>query len=202
MSRRLRPTSVDVIASWTDRRRADYGQAGSAYIITLLVLFVLTALGLSLTLVTSTESTMGSQERTIQRTFYAADSGLNLALASVTARNSCDQRCQPIRDDSPDLFNSSGMRDVLELTSTFPVLDQPCSLCQINDNQYVNVNYAVNALARRSPNNSLIPAAQRRMSQMFRLDPWLPASECYVDPDPCADSASILPGGGVTESGL
>lgn len=190
--------------SSTLRSRSSHStrEQGSAYIITLLVLFVLTALGLSLTLVTSTESTMGSQERTIQRTFYAADSGLNLALASITARNRCDQRCQPIQDDTTDLFNSSGMRDMIELTSTFMVLDQNCSLCQINDNEHLNVNYAVNAIARRAPNDSLIPVAQRRMSQMFRLDPWVPSGACVVNPDPCDDGSSIDPGGGSTETGL
>ncbi len=171
-------------------------QEGSAYIVTLLVLFVLTALGLSLTLVTSTESTMGSQERTIQRAFYAADSGVNLALGSVMARNSCEQRCQPLEDDSSDLFNSSGMRDVIELSATFPVLDQPCSLCQLNDNPYVNINYAINVAASRAPIGSLIPTGQRRTSQMFRLDPWTPGPGCFVSPDPCSDAASIVTAGG------
>ncbi len=94
------------------------------------------------------------------------------------------------------------MRDVIELSSTFMVLDQDCSLCQVNDNDYLNVNYAVNAIARRTPNDSLVPVAQRRMSQMFRIDPWVPSGACLVVPDPCADGSSIDTGGGPTETGL
>ena len=59
------------------------GEEGSAYIITLMVMFALTVIGLGLSLVSQTEMLVGSQERTIQRNFYAADSGLSTALANV-----------------------------------------------------------------------------------------------------------------------
>ncbi|MEM9406166.1 MAG: pilus assembly PilX N-terminal domain-containing protein, partial [Acidobacteriota bacterium] len=60
-------------------------EEGSAYIITLMVMFALTVIGLGLSLVSQTELLVGSQERSIQRNFYAADSGLNAALAAVLA---------------------------------------------------------------------------------------------------------------------
>ena len=56
-------------------------EAGSAYVITLLALVVLTILALSLALVTQTEVQVGANEKTVNRTFYAADSGLNIWLA-------------------------------------------------------------------------------------------------------------------------
>jgi Tfp pilus assembly protein PilX len=63
------------------------GERGSAYLITLLVLVVLTILGLSLVLVTQTEMEVGANERTTNRTFYAADSGFHLVTAEALANN-------------------------------------------------------------------------------------------------------------------
>ena len=60
-------------------------EAGSAYIITLLALVVLTILALALALVTQTEVKVGSNERTASRSFYAADSGLAIAMAEHDA---------------------------------------------------------------------------------------------------------------------
>jgi Tfp pilus assembly protein PilX len=56
-------------------------EAGSAYIITLLALVVLTILALALSLVTQTEVKIGSNERIVNRTFYAADTGLQIGIA-------------------------------------------------------------------------------------------------------------------------
>lgn len=56
-------------------------ERGSAYVVSLLVLIVLTLLGLSLSLISSTEMQVGSNERTIQRVFYGADSGVGIGVA-------------------------------------------------------------------------------------------------------------------------
>jgi type II secretory pathway component PulK len=56
-------------------------QEGSAYIIALMVLFLLTILGISVSLVTQTEILAGGQERIIERTFYAAESGIEVSIA-------------------------------------------------------------------------------------------------------------------------
>ena len=65
-------------------------QNGSAYILTLLTLVILTIVGLSLALVTQTERQLGANEQIIQRVFYAANSGTAMATANVLARNSHD----------------------------------------------------------------------------------------------------------------
>jgi len=57
------------------------GERGSAYIVVLLALVVLTIIGLSLVMVTQTEVQLDSNERTISRTFFAADSGISIAPA-------------------------------------------------------------------------------------------------------------------------
>ncbi len=169
------------------------GQEGSAYIVTLLVLFVLTALGLSLTLITGNESIMGSQERTIQRTFYAADSGLSLSLAAVMSRNSCESRCVYLQDDDPDLFNASGMIDQLEVSKTSALGDQASNLSQINDSEFRNVKYYVASRATRvAPGDDDIPVGQRTLSQMFALDPWVTPLTCVTDIFvPCSTTSSL-----------
>ena len=63
----------------SDRR----AQRGSAFVIVLLAILLLTTLGLSLALVTETEMQMGGNERVINQTFYAADSGLQAALGKL-----------------------------------------------------------------------------------------------------------------------
>ena len=59
------------------------GEAGSAYIVVLLVLVILTIFGIALSLITQTESQVGSNERTLNRVFYAADAGIELAIAQA-----------------------------------------------------------------------------------------------------------------------
>ncbi len=63
---------------------------GSAYIVALLVLLVLTVLGLSLALVTQSELQIGANERTIHRIFYGADSGVAAVTARLTVTNDTD----------------------------------------------------------------------------------------------------------------
>jgi hypothetical protein len=57
-------------------------ERGSAYIIALLVLVVLSLLGLSLALISQTELQIGANELSAHRVFYGAESGINIALAN------------------------------------------------------------------------------------------------------------------------
>lgn len=63
-------------------------QAGSAYIIALLVLVVLSILGLSLALVSQTEMQIGANDLTTHRAFYGSESGKNQALSRMLTVNS------------------------------------------------------------------------------------------------------------------
>jgi hypothetical protein len=67
-------------------------ERGSAYIVALLALLVLTMGGLSVALITQTEMQVGMNEKTIQRAFYAAESGLNIATAYILTNGG---RCYP-----------------------------------------------------------------------------------------------------------
>lgn len=59
------------------------GERGSAYIVALMALLVLTLGGLSVALITQTEMQVGVNERLQVRDFYAAESGLAIATGDV-----------------------------------------------------------------------------------------------------------------------
>ena len=61
--------------------RTHQREAGSVYVIALLVLLILTIVGLALSLVTQTERLLGANDRITQRVFYAADSGTAVSTA-------------------------------------------------------------------------------------------------------------------------
>ncbi|HKI85589.1 MAG TPA: hypothetical protein VKA53_02475, partial [Thermoanaerobaculia bacterium] len=54
------------------KTQANRRQEGSAYIVALLALLVLSIVGLALALITQTEQEAGSNERSINRVFYSA----------------------------------------------------------------------------------------------------------------------------------
>ena len=164
-------------------------QEGSAYIITLMVMFALTVIGLGLSLVSQTELLVGSQERTIQRNFYAADSGLGAALAAVLADG--DYRGQTFRFVDTIQINGSNAMDVndmIETTAFVPILDAPCNLCQINqDADFFEINHAVTARATRTGSDigtgggaNDVPIARKDVTVMLEMQPWGKTTNQYA----------------------
>ena len=110
-------------------------ESGSAYLIVLLVLVVLTILGLSLVSITQTEMQIGSSERVDNRTFYSADAGIGIA----TARVLVDHDHSAISARLPDSYSDSDPVPGVKLGETAgdlglppdsgrsmqPLLDQP-----------------------------------------------------------------------------
>ena len=166
------------------------GEEGSAYIITLMVMFALTVIGLGLSLVSQTELLVGSQERSIQRNFYAADSGLNAALAAVLADG--DYREQTLSFvDTVQVQGTDALdvNDRIETTPFVPILDAPCNLCQINqDSDFFEINHAVTA--QRDPDRlgdvgagggaNDIPLARKDVTVMLELQPWGKTTNQYA----------------------
>ena len=62
-----------------------------------MVVFILAIIGLSLTVITQTEVMASSSERSSQGVFYAANSGIDVAVAQVLI----DSSCSPISTESP-----------------------------------------------------------------------------------------------------
>ena len=65
--------------------RPHRAQQGSVYVITLVVLLVLTVLGLSAALITQSEMQIGVNERLAETMFYAAGSGIEVSTAKAVA---------------------------------------------------------------------------------------------------------------------
>ncbi|MDA8020524.1 MAG: PilX N-terminal domain-containing pilus assembly protein [Thermoanaerobaculia bacterium] len=103
-------------------------ERGSATVIALLVLFLISLLGLGLAMVTSTESMIAANERLSTQSFYAADSGLDLAAVRVILAD----------DTSPLLVQVNGIipnratRTEFLLETVDPLIDMPCNLCSIS----------------------------------------------------------------------
>lgn len=166
-------------------RRAE--EAGSTYILVLLVLVVLTIVGLSVTLITQTEMQIGANERTQQRVFYAAESGIANSTARVLVTS--DHREQTYTLTEPDNAPALNIGNRVEVSTFFPILSAPCNLCEINDagqygnKQYFQVNHGVTALATRQVGSNQTPMAEKTLSAMIELQPWRPVPESLLATD-------------------
>jgi Tfp pilus assembly protein PilX len=127
------------------RRR---GERGSAFLIVLFVLVLLTAFGLSLALITGTESQIGAVERATTRNLYAADSGLHQSLTRAQTTNRVNSVTQ---DLSTSTVGSLQLANRVQISAFAPLVDSPCNLCAINEgNKYIEVSFVVTATARRT----------------------------------------------------
>ena len=156
-------------------------ESGSAYLVTLLLLVVMTLLGLSLALVTGTESQIGANERILERVFYASDAGIGIGAARILAGSDYNY------DVTNDVNNSYIMNEtpgspVMLAQSTVsvgpmvPLQTAPCNLCEINNsgsyrsNSYERVNILIPA---RGTRETLAQAqAQRRVAATLDIQPW------------------------------
>ena len=156
---------------------------GSAYILALMVLVVLTVVGMSLALTTQTEIQIGAAERTSTRVFYAADAGVEVALARGMV--SADHSAVTIRltDDGTPL--TGGKYELFHEVATspfLPILDTACNLCEINnsgtysENAFRKINNAVTAQAQRLATNdngvTTTFRAQKTIAGMIEIQPW------------------------------
>ncbi len=165
------------------RHRRPARQHGSAYLVTLLSLVVLTIIGLSLSLVTQTERQIGANERTVQRIFYAADSGISAATARAVITFDYSPRTYELRDE--DTPSALDIRHEIDISPFVPLLSSPCNLCEINRagmygaQNYYRVNHGVTVTATRRGLGDVV-LAQKGLSAMVDLQPWRPAPEAYL----------------------
>jgi Tfp pilus assembly protein PilX len=131
-------------------------ERGSAFVVALLVLLVLTISGLAVTLMTQTEMRIGSNERTANRSLYASDSGIEVSTARknyigpepVTHTFYLNTTLQDTGATAATTFS-----DQVTITPLIPVSTQYCNLCQVNkglSQAYTQIVYGVNSTAVRS----------------------------------------------------
>jgi len=151
------------------------GERGSAYLVVLLALVVLTIIGLSLVMVTQTEMQLGSNERTINRTFYAAESGMKFALARFGAT----QQVMPftyIQNESS--LGSQRIADLVQVSVFAPIAKTNAAYSSRNedDSHYFDIENYVTATARRvgwqgagmPPANAKV-LSQAQLGEMVRI---------------------------------
>jgi len=160
------------------------GERGSAYIIALLALVILSVLGLALVFISQTEMEIGSNERSIERAFYAGESGVALASARVLVAN--DHRPALFDLDEPGA-TLAAFRQRIDLAPVVPLYDAACNLCEINNvgtyqdrNAYRKVNNAITVRASRTIGRGGRSVAQRTIASMLELQPWKAPLEAYL----------------------
>ena len=132
-------------------------ESGSAYVIALFVILLLTMLGLSLAFVTTTESQIGSNEELVEQAFFAADAGVGIAAANLLVTKGATDPCEVyLRDSTFVLERDVGSLTQVESTvlQTLPISRAPCSYCEDNlttgygDENYVRGRILVTAQGR------------------------------------------------------
>lgn len=160
-------------------RRPGRGEAGSAYIVTLLALVVLTVLALSLALITQTEVQVGANEKKVNRTFYAADSGLAIAAAEALVSGRYTAATVILNHTRT---GNANVADRVRISPLAPILTVRCDWCPANDDgvaEFWKVQHAVNATAERiawdgsgPPPADALNLGQKKLSAMFEFAPW------------------------------
>ena len=103
------------------------GEAGSAYILTLLILMVLGIAGLGVSLVTQTEVSLGGSERTIHRAFYAAESGIAVSTSRALVSANFASGTVDIQDG---MANSISAFHRVDLSPFVPTVEAACNFCE------------------------------------------------------------------------
>lgn len=120
-------------------------EAGSAYVMTLIVLLVLTLLGLALALVTQSEVEVGANERTINRVFYGAEAGISATITNYLYGNNRTAQTYTYMDSASSKFGTR-----VEVSPLREINLAPCNLCEINqNNDFYNITHQVDAQATR-----------------------------------------------------
>lgn len=168
----MKPSDTAACHASAPRRASE---EGAAYLVAILVLVTLTIIGLSLSMITSTETALGDNQRSAQRVFYAAEAGFGPAVSKALLNADYGSYELSITEAQSLL----GLHNEVEVSAFFPILAAPCNLCEINNagaygtKQYFEVTHAVTARAVRvgqteSPTG---PVAQKTVSVMVDIQP-------------------------------
>lgn len=151
-------------------------ESGSAYLVAILALVVLTIVGLSLALITQTEMQIGANEKMIERSFFAADSGISLATArTLVTRRPAWSEIYTIPDPAGTGLQ---LEHEVDVSPFFPIGFSPCNLCDVNntgeysEQNYQRVNHGVTAVAIRRFPGADAPLAEKSVTAMVEFQPW------------------------------
>lgn len=146
-------------------------ERGSAYLFVLLALLVLTAIGLSLVVITQTEVQIGGAEKGASRALFGADAGLRIQLA-LSRFGATKSR---LIDLGQTALGPVTLGETVEVSPFYPIYSGPCALCSVNmgEERYWAIDYVVNAESRRFDLSAGSETAQaiKRLSAMYFIQP-------------------------------
>ncbi len=158
-------------------------EAGSAYILTLLILMVLGIAGLAVSLVTQSEVALGGAERTIHRAFYAAESGIAVSTSRALVSANFASGTVDIQDG---MANTITAFHRVDLSPFVPTVEAACNFCEINnvgtysERSYRAINFAVTAQSTRVAGPSQSPLGEGTVAAMVEVQPWKSQPEAYM----------------------
>jgi Tfp pilus assembly protein PilX len=157
------------------------GEEGSAYLVVLMLLVVLTVIGLSLSVITQTEVIIGGSEKQATRQLFAAGSGVQLAAVYELVASDSAQHKMSLAERSENFFGATTtIGDRICSTPFIQLAAGTCNLCMMNqDAGYSAVQYGVTATALRHGDDKL--AARRTIGSVLALEPWEKSSLGYQE---------------------
>ncbi len=160
-------------------RRPSHRESGSAYLLAIMVLLILTIVGLSVAITTQSEARIGENERLLRRSFHTADGALAIQTARALAQAGMD--CLNLDLVEPSNNPQLQIRNRLQMSDFKTVQRGWCNLCQVNlGSDFEKFNHAVMAVSTRvswkgDANNPPLkprPLAEERLSVMVSFQPW------------------------------
>ena len=179
------------------------GEAGSAYLIVISALAVLTLIGLAVVFATQMELQIGGAERVSNRVFYSADTGIAVATARALVNHAFGAVTFNVQDSAGGSTISA--KNQVAVTPFYPINDQPCNLCEINDageygdHGYRKINHLVTVTATRlgtpvaSPSAPAATMAQKSLTAMVEIQPWVSSPDAYAAANDPSQLAKIKP---------
>jgi len=157
------------------------GEEGSAYLVVLMLLVVLTVIGLSLSVITQTEVIIGGSEKQATRQLFAAGSGVHLAAVYELVASDAAKHKMTLAERSEDFFGATTtIGDRICTTPFIQLAAGTCNLCMMNqDAGYSAVQYGVTATALRHGDAKL--AARRTIGSVLALEPWEKSTVGYQE---------------------
>lgn len=162
--------------------RARGRETGSAYIVTLLALVVLTIIGLSLSLVGQTERELGVNEVNTQRIFYAANSGIGASTARALGIKNYN-RLTYINAPTPVPGSSLQAADRVQISRFYQISFSAANATELGE--LYNVHYALTATAQRVfwdeaetlPDGDDETRSTQIVGEMVTVQPWEASTE-------------------------
>lgn len=174
------------------------GQRGSALILALMVMLVLTFLGLTLMAMTETEMMLGSYHQVNTAAHYAAEAGS--AVADARIMDGAVTPADFVIEEAPGLAANFRLGHRVSLSRAVAIRFVPCDFCPANEDEQswsYRVTYLVNSHAQRrdwrsiDPSNP-VPAAVQTRALVSVTKEIQPSEQPLLEAVPTPEEAELI----------